>query len=37
MIEPLADSIGAYAVRVDVGDPASVEAALWQQDRWTYC
>ena len=27
-IEPLADSIGAYAVRVDVGDPASVEAAF---------
>ena len=27
-IEPLADEIGAYAVRVDVGDPASVEAAF---------
>ena len=27
-IEPLADSIGAYAVRIDVGDPASVEAAF---------
>lgn len=27
-IEPLADQIGAYAVRVDVGDPASVEAAF---------
>ena len=26
-IETLADEIGAYAVRVDVGDPASVEAA----------
>lgn len=27
-IESLADEIGAYAVRVDVGDPASVEAAF---------
>lgn len=27
-IEPLADEIGAYSVRVDVGDPASVEAAF---------
>jgi 3-hydroxybutyrate dehydrogenase len=27
-IEALADEIGAYAVRVDVGDPASVEAAF---------
>jgi len=27
-IETLADEIGAYAVRVDVGDPASVEAAF---------
>lgn len=27
-IEPLADEIEAYAVRVDVGDPASVEAAF---------
>jgi len=27
-IEPLADEIGCYAVRVDVGDPASVEAAF---------
>lgn len=27
-IEKLADEIGAYAVRVDVGDPASVEAAF---------
>lgn len=27
-IEELADSIGAYAVRIDVGDPASVEAAF---------
>jgi len=27
-IEGLADDIGAYAVRVDVGDPASVEAAF---------
>ncbi len=27
-IEGLADEIGAYAVRVDVGDPASVEAAF---------
>ncbi len=27
-IEPIADEIGAYAVRVDVGDPASVEAAF---------
>jgi 3-hydroxybutyrate dehydrogenase len=27
-IEGLADEIGAYAVRIDVGDPASVEAAF---------
>jgi 3-hydroxybutyrate dehydrogenase len=27
-IETLADEIGAYAVRIDVGDPASVEAAF---------
>ncbi len=27
-IESLADEIGAYAVRIDVGDPASVEAAF---------
>ena len=27
-IDTLADEIGAYAVRVDVGDPASVEAAF---------
>ena len=27
-IEKLADEIGAYAVRTDVGDPASVEAAF---------
>jgi len=27
-IEALADEIGAYAVRIDVGDPASVEAAF---------
>ena len=27
-IEKLADEIGAYAVRIDVGDPASVEAAF---------
>lgn len=27
-IERLADEIGAYAVRIDVGDPASVEAAF---------
>jgi len=27
-IEPLADELGVYSVRVDVGDPASVEAAF---------